>query len=74
MYKENNEIVIQVNGKKRNIILVEKDIDEQKIKDKIVEKRLIEKYLSNGELVKTIYVKNRLINYIIKWWKKFYLY
>ncbi len=66
LYKEHNEIVIQVNGKKRNIILIEKDIDEQKIKDKIVEKRLIEKYLNNGELVKTIYVKNRLINYIIK--------
>ena len=28
--------------------------------------KLIDKYLSNGKLIKTIYVKNRLINYIIK--------
>ena len=64
--KENNEIVIQVNGKKRNTILIEKDMDEKNIKDRIINEKLIEKYIKNGELIKTIYVKNRLINYIIK--------
>ena len=62
---ENVEIVIQVNGKKRNTILVEKDIDEKNIISQINSKKLIEKYMNSGKLLKTIYVKNRLINYII---------
>ena len=65
MKDENVEIVIQVNGKKRNTILVENDIDENKIINQINSKKLIEKYLNSGKLLKTIYVKNRLINYII---------
>jgi len=65
MKDENVEIVIQVNGKKRNTILVDKDIDENKIINQINSKKLIEKYMNSGKLLKTIYVKNRLINYII---------
>ena len=60
------EIVIQVNGKKRKSIIVEKDIGEDNITQKIKNEKLIDKYLNSGKLVKTIYVKNRLINYIIK--------
>ncbi len=60
------EIVIQVNGKKRNIISAKKDIEEKQIMSEIIKQNLIKKYLENGKLLKTIYVKNRLINYIIK--------
>ena len=63
---EINEIVIQVNGKKRNTISVEKNIEEKQIIEKINKLKLIEKHLKNGKIVKTISVKNRLINYIIK--------
>ena len=63
---EDNEIVIQVNGKKRNTVSVSKDIDEAKLIKKIKDEQLIDKYLKSGELVKTIYVKGRLINFIIK--------
>jgi leucyl-tRNA synthetase len=66
LVNENIEIVIQVNGKKRNIISVKKDIEEKEIISEIIKKDLIKKYLENGKLLKTIYVKNRLINYIIK--------
>ena len=64
--EEFNEIVIQVNGKKRGIISVKKEMEEASIIDQIKTEKLIEKYLNNGKLIKTIYVKNRLINYIIK--------
>ena len=64
--EEFNEIVIQVNGKKRGLISVKKEIDEAKIINQIKTEKIIEKYLNNGKLIKTIYVKNRLINYIIK--------
>ena len=63
---EINEIVIQINGKKRNTISIEKNIEEKQITEKINELKLIEKHLKNAKIVKTIYVKNRLINYIIK--------
>ena len=63
---ETNTIVIQVNGKKRSIISVEKDIQEDEIINQIKIKQLIDKYLINGKIIKTIYVKNRLINYIVK--------
>ena len=66
LYEEFNEIVIQVNGKKRNTISVKKEINEDEIINQIKKKKMIDKYLNNGKLIKTIYVKDRLINYIIK--------
>ena len=60
------EIVIQVNGKKRNSIKVEKDTNQKIINDEILSKQLIAKYIENKKLIKTIYVNNRLINYITK--------
>ena len=66
LIEETSEIVIQVNGKKRNTIVIQKNTGENEIINQIKDKQLIGKYLGGGELVKTIYVKDRLINYIIK--------
>ena len=63
---EFSEIVIQVNGKKRGVISIKKDTNEEEIIDQINKKKIIEKYLYDGKAIKTIYVKNRLINYIVK--------
>ena len=63
---ENNEIVIQVNGRKRNTIAASKEISEVELVKIIKDNNMIDKYLNNGELLKTIYVKGRLINFIIK--------
>ena len=68
---DKNLVVIQVNGKKRNTLTIEDDLDEKDLINEIKNKQLISKYLDNGELIKTIYIKNRLINFIIKWWKNF---
>ena len=59
-------IVIQVNGKKRNTLYTKEDLDEKELTDLIKRKLLISKYLNEGKLIKTIYVKNRLINFLIK--------
>ena len=61
-----NLIVIQVNGKKRNTLSVEKNITEKELVQLIKNKELIANYFANGELIKTIYIKDRLINFIIK--------
>ena len=66
LLKETNDIVIQVNGKKRGIISTEKEATEKEIIDQIKKEQSIDKYLISGKQIKTIYVKNRLINYIIK--------
>ena len=63
---EKNEVVIQVNGKKRNVISIEKDTTEEVVLKKIEENKLIEKYVDGKKIIKTIFVKDRLINYIIK--------
>jgi leucyl-tRNA synthetase len=60
------QIVIQINGKKRGLISAQKDIDENKIFAQIKEDKIFEKYLTNSKLIKTIYIKNRLVNYIVK--------
>ena len=60
------EIVIQVNGKKRGNILIDKNISEAEIIEKINKIGLINKYIENKKINKTIYVKERLINIIVK--------
>ncbi len=66
LFEDKNTIVIQVNGKKRNSITILDGLNEKQLIDEIKNKQLISKYLDNGELIKTIYIKNRLINFIIK--------
>ena len=59
------EIVIQVNGKKRGNILININNTEDDIVKNIKDMKLIDKYLENKKISKTIYVKQRLINFII---------
>ena len=59
-------IVIQINGKKRNTITITNEIIESKLVEKIKEMKLVEKYITNKKILKTIYIKNKLINIIIK--------
>ena len=66
LHNDNVEIIIQVNGKKRSSVSTVKNINENKLLDLITKKQLIDKYLMSGQIIKTIYVKNRIINYIIK--------
>ena len=63
---DENEVVIQINGKKRNTISVKKGSPENIIQDKIKEVGLIEKYIKGKKILKTIYVQDRIINYIVK--------
>ena len=59
------EIVIQVNGKKRGNILININNTEDDIVKNIKDMKLIDKYFENKKISKTIYVKQRLINFII---------
>ena len=60
------KIVIQINGKKRDIIECKKDISEEEIILSVKNKIELNKYFDNKEILKNIYVKNKIINFIIK--------
>ena len=62
---EKIKIVVQINGKKKGIIEVVENIEEEKLIKQIKESSLIEKHTRNKKLIKTIFVKNKLINYLI---------
>ena len=57
---------MKVNGRKRATIEVEKEISEDLLISKIKEKKIIEKYINQKQIIKTIYIQNKLINIIIK--------
>jgi len=59
-------IAIQVNGKTRDIILVNRDLSEREINKFIIENSKARKYLEGKNIEKTIFVKNKIINYILK--------
>ena len=63
---EKSEIVIQINGKKRNTISIKKGAIESDVVEDINKMNLISKYLDGKKIFKTIYVKDRIINFIIK--------
>ncbi len=63
---EESEIVIQVNGRKRNIISITKGAEEELVIKNIKEMKLIEKYIKDKEIFKTIFIKDKIINFIIK--------
>ena len=58
-------LVVQINGKKRAILKVKRDINQKEILKIIKLNREIEKFLTKQIIKKIIFVPNRLINIII---------
>jgi leucyl-tRNA synthetase len=59
-------IAVQVNGKLRANIEIAKDSTEKIVVDKALSLENVEKFTSEGSIVKTIYVSNRLLNFVVK--------
>ena len=59
-------IVVQVNGKKKSLVKIEKNLPDMEVINKIKEDEKISNILSDKNLLKHIIVKNRLVNFIIK--------
>ncbi len=60
------EFVIQVNGKKRAMIKTKKDISEEELISKIKSDEKTKNIFENKKIDKSFFVKNRLINILIK--------
>jgi leucyl-tRNA synthetase len=64
--EENCTIIIQVNGKKRGMLIVPTNLEENIIIKKSKEIDNVSRYLNKEKIIKSIYIKNKLINFIIK--------
>ncbi len=62
---EEIKIAVQINGKTRDIINVNKNLDENEIFKIILNSSKASKYIHEKNIKKTIFVKNKIINYII---------
>ena len=62
----NIKLAVQINGKTRDIILVRRDLSEKEISDFILQNSKAKKYIEGTDILKTIFVKNKIINYILK--------
>ena len=60
------QFVIQVNGKKRGLLEINKEVlTEKEIKEKVKNLPLYERYLKNKKIKKIIFVKSKIINFVI---------
>ncbi len=58
-------LVVQINGKTREIIQMDKGLEESVVKKLVLNSQKIKKFIKDKEIVKTIFVKNKIINLLI---------
>ena len=58
-------MAIQINGKTRDVIVMHKDLIEKEIHKLVQSSSKANKFLINKKIIKTIFVKNKIINYIL---------
>jgi leucyl-tRNA synthetase len=65
LQEDNIKFIIQINGKTRKIIVSEKDINEDMLLNKIKQDKKLNEYLKNKNIIKKIFIPNKLINIVI---------
>ena len=65
LIEEEINFVVQINGKKRALLKVKRDLEENEIIKEIKLNKETDKLLINQKILKTIFVSNRLINIIL---------
>jgi leucyl-tRNA synthetase len=60
------KIILQVNGKLRDTIEISAELGEKEIKELAMKSENIIKHIADKEIMKTIYVNNRLLNLVVR--------
>ena len=60
------EMAVQINGKLKGTVVLPVDSDEADVRETALQQEKVAKAVEGMEVVKTIYIKNRLINMIVK--------
>ncbi len=63
--KSSVELAVQISGKTRGIITVSADASEEIVITVVKESRVFDKYFEGKTVRKIIYVKNKIINYVV---------
>ena len=63
---EKHNIVIQINGKKRGLITTKDSMNEKDLIEDIKKIKELKKFLDEKNIIKSIFIKNKLINLIVK--------
>ena len=64
--KKNNNIVVQINGKKRSVFSMQGNVIEKDLIEKIKNTKELQKFLIGKAIIKSIFIKDKLINLILK--------
>ena len=64
--KKSLKVAVQINGKTKVVIEVSSNLDEDNIKKEIKKISKLDKYFMNKKIIRIIYVKNKIINYLLK--------
>ena len=64
--EKNCIIVVQVNGRKRGILEMSINANEKDVIKKSKEIENVSKYVESTTIIKNIYIKNKLVNFITK--------
>ncbi|MFA5629564.1 MAG: leucine--tRNA ligase [Dehalococcoidales bacterium] len=59
-------IVIQINGKTREKVMVSASVTEEEVKETVLDNSKVKAYLEGREIVKMIYVPKKLLNLVLK--------
>ena len=59
-------IVIQINGKKKSLIKIEKNLDDKSLLENVKKDKKVSNFIDKKRVFKHIIVKNKLINLIVK--------
>ncbi len=59
-------MAVQINGKTRSIIEIKNDSEEKLVNDECKKIKNLTNYFNNKKIKKTIFVKNKIINYILE--------
>ena len=65
MVSDSITIAVQINGKTRGTVEVDAKTNEEDIFKLVIDNDKFSKYLINMNILKKIYVQNRLVNFVI---------
>ncbi len=65
LIEENINFVVQINGKKRGLIAASKDVHEENLIELVQKDNTLNKYFENQKIKRKIFVKGKLINFIL---------
>ena len=65
LLESKKEIIVQINGKLRGKVIIETDQNKEEVNSIIMLDEKLNSYLKDNNIKKIIYIKNKLINYVV---------